>query len=91
MSIILCSYSPQFIALYDYDPVKSSPCEHPEFELSFCEGDLIKVYGREMEDGFMSGEVRERNIQDTICTCVYICNPQLVSSMCIDQFMTIST
>lgn len=46
------------MALYDYDPFKSSPCEHPEFELSFSEGDLIRIYGQEMEDGFMAGEVR---------------------------------
>ncbi|XP_064383629.1 early endosome antigen 1-like isoform X3 [Halichondria panicea] len=46
-----------FIALYDYDPVKSSPCDHPEFELALCEGDLLMVYGQEMEDGFMVGEL----------------------------------
>ena len=47
----------QYVALYDYDPVKCSPNEHPEFELSFKEGALLKVYGGEMEDGFLAGEV----------------------------------
>ncbi len=55
----------QFIALYDYDPVKSSPCDHPEFELALSEGDLLKVYGREMEDGFIVGEVRART--EVVC------------------------
>ncbi len=40
--------------------MKSSPCDHPEFELALCEGDLLKVYGREMEDGFVVGEVSRR-------------------------------
>ena len=62
----------QFIALYDYDPVKSSPCDHPEFELALCEGDLLMVYGQEMEDGFMVGEVIRRRwcVALTMCTCV---------------------
>lgn len=44
------------MALYDYDPMKCSPSDNPEFELSFKEGDFIKVYGKE-KDGFLVGEV----------------------------------
>ena len=32
-----------FVALFDYDPVESSPNEQPELELSFKTGDYIFV------------------------------------------------
>ena len=32
-------------ALYDYDPVKSSPNPNPDAELAFKAGDIITVYG----------------------------------------------
>ncbi len=45
------------MALYDYDPVTCSPSDNPEFELAFKEGNLVRVLGKEMEDGFLVGEV----------------------------------
>ena len=50
--------SPQVMVLYDYDPAKCSPSDNPEFELSLKEGNLVKVFGEEMSDGFLVGEVR---------------------------------
>ena len=47
----------QFIALFDYDPYKSSPNQNPSLELSFNEGDLIKVYDTSRSDGFYQAEV----------------------------------
>lgn len=52
------SPSLQFVALYDYDPQKSSPSANPEFELCVKEGNLVKVFGMEMSDGFLMGEVK---------------------------------
>ena len=51
-------FSLQFVALYDYDPQKSCPSTNPEFELCLKEGNLVKVFGMEMSDGFLMGEVR---------------------------------
>ena len=31
------------VALYSYDPLNDSPNDYPELELSFVEGDIIKV------------------------------------------------
>ncbi len=47
----------QFVALYDYTPATCSPSDNPEFELAFKEGNLVRVLGQEMEDGFLVGEV----------------------------------
>ena len=47
----------QFMAIYDYDPVKNSPQDHPNSELQFTAGDVIAVYGRQRADGFYHGEV----------------------------------
>ncbi|PFX31720.1 RIMS-binding protein 2 [Stylophora pistillata] len=47
-----------FLALYDYDPATMSPNpDAEEEELTFNEGDLIKVYGDKDEDGFYWGEL----------------------------------
>ncbi|KAK7866268.1 hypothetical protein R5R35_007103 [Gryllus longicercus] len=50
-----------FMALFDYDPAKDSPnpdaCEE---ELTFNQGDTIKVYGEKDADGFYWGELRGR-------------------------------
>jgi hypothetical protein len=43
-----------FIALYDYQPSTMSPNPDPEAELEFKEGDLIKVFGEENDDGFFT-------------------------------------
>ena len=45
------------MAIYDYDPVKNSPQDHPNSELQFTAGDVIAVYGRQRADGFYHGEV----------------------------------
>ena len=75
MSVTSCfDFHLQFIALYDYDPFKSSPCEHPEFELSFSEGDLIRIYGQEMDDGFMAGEVRLTLLSHILGTVNFVCS-----------------
>ena len=47
----------QFIALFDYDPYKSSPNQNPSLELQFNEGDLLKVYDTSRSDGFYHAEV----------------------------------
>lgn len=48
----------QVLAICDYNPMTSSASTNPEFELQFKEGDLIKIFGEKMEDGFCIGEVR---------------------------------
>ena len=45
------------MAVYDYDPAKNSPQDHPNSELQFTAGDVISVYGRQRADGFYHGEV----------------------------------
>lgn len=47
----------QFLGLYDYDPKTSSSSENPEFELSFKEGSMLKIFGHKMSDGYYVGEV----------------------------------
>ena len=39
----------------------SSASATPEFELSFKEGSLIKVFGQKMSDGYYIGEVQLHN------------------------------
>ncbi|XP_052248962.1 centromere protein F-like isoform X3 [Dreissena polymorpha] len=46
-----------FIGVYDYDPAKNSPYEHPSCELAFSAGDVITVYGRQRGDGFYYAEI----------------------------------
>ncbi|XP_038054636.1 RIMS-binding protein 2-like [Patiria miniata] len=47
-----------FVALYDYDPTAMSPnVESVEEELTFKEGDIIKVFGDKDADGFYMGEL----------------------------------
>lgn len=59
----LCSYcfdafsSKQFVALYDYDPFKSSPNPNPATELAFKEGDILRVFDTSRKDGFYVGKV----------------------------------
>lgn len=51
-----------FIALFDYDPFKMSPnTDSCQEELPFKEGQLIKVYGKEDDDGFFYGEANGRS------------------------------
>merc|ERR1719209_2036146 len=48
-----------FVALYDYDPVTQSPNEDAaDVELSFREGQVIKVYGEKDDDGFFKGAIK---------------------------------
>eukprot|EP00794_Sanderia_malayensis_P005320 gene5320-5989_t len=49
-----------FVALYDYDPFKSSPNPNPSLELGFSEGDLLKVYDTSRSDGFYHAEIRAK-------------------------------
>lgn len=51
-------FSLQFVALYDYDPFKSSPNPNPASELSFKEGDILRVFDTSRKDGFFVGKVR---------------------------------
>ena len=48
------------MAVYDYDPAKNSPQDHPNSELPFSAGDVITVYGRQRADGFYHGEVNNK-------------------------------
>ena len=50
-----------FIALFTYDPITMSPnTDGVDEELSFAEGDLIKIFGECDEDGFYYGELRDK-------------------------------
>ena len=60
----------QFMAVYDYDPTKNSPQDHPNSELQFTAGDVITVYGRQRADGFYHGEVRAVSYS-CINTCLH--------------------
>lgn len=56
--IILVFFLPyQFVALYDYDPFKSSPNPNPATELGFKEGDILRVFDTSRKDGFYVGKV----------------------------------
>ena len=66
MTALLRFFS-QFVALYDYDPLKCSPSDNPEFELELKEGSLVKVFGQEMDDGFLVGEVSPHPNQASLC------------------------
>jgi hypothetical protein len=48
------------MGIYDYDPTKNSPYDHPSCELAFNAGDIITVYGRQRGDGFYYGEVKTK-------------------------------
>ena len=58
----------QYVALYDYDPTKSSPNPNPTLEVSFQEGDLIKVFDTTRSDGFYGAEVNflKKNLLSSI-------------------------
>lgn len=45
------------MALYDYDPFKSSPNPNPATELGFKEGDILRVLDTSRKDGFYVGKV----------------------------------
>lgn len=47
----------QFVALFSYDPLKSSPNPNPTFELEFQEGDIIRVLDTSRPDGYYTGQV----------------------------------
>ena len=47
----------QFVALYDYDPFKSSPNPNPATELGLKEGDILRVFDTSRKDGFYVGKV----------------------------------
>ena len=58
MVLIECSsLHLQFVALYDYDPFKSSPNPNPSLELAFREGDVLTVYDTSRRDGFYGAEI----------------------------------
>ncbi|KAM4701880.1 LOW QUALITY PROTEIN: peripheral-type benzodiazepine receptor-associated protein 1 [Discoglossus pictus] len=46
------------VAIFDYNPRKSSPNMDVEAELSFTAGDIITVFGPMDEDGFYYGELK---------------------------------
>ena len=50
-------FSIQFVALYDYDPFKSSPNQNPAAEMSFKEGDILQVFNTFRKDGYFVGKV----------------------------------
>lgn len=47
-----------FVALYDYDPFKSSPNQNPAAEMSFKEGDILKVFNTFRRDGYFVGKLK---------------------------------
>ena len=50
-----------FVALFSYDPITMSPnTEGVDEELTFNEGDLIKIFGDCDEDGFYFGELHDK-------------------------------
>ncbi|XP_028391029.1 uncharacterized protein LOC114515911 [Dendronephthya gigantea] len=46
-----------FVALFSYDPLKSSPNPNPTYELEFQEGDIIRVLDTSRPDGYYTGQV----------------------------------
>lgn len=54
------------MALYDYDPFKSSPNPNPATELGFKEGDILRVLDTSRKDGFYVGKV--------VLTLTWSCN-----------------
>lgn len=54
------SASNTYVALYDYDPYKSSPNPNPSQELTFHEGDLLRVHDTTRNDGFYGAELNGR-------------------------------
>jgi len=40
-------------ACFDYDPAQDSPNENSEVELAITEGDIVTVFGRPDEDGYV--------------------------------------
>ena len=47
----------KYVALFDYDPYKSSTARHPERELCLKEGDSVTVFGKMDMDGYLEAEV----------------------------------
>jgi hypothetical protein len=45
------------VALFSYDPLKSSPNPNPTLELEFQEGDIIRVLDTSRADGYYTGQV----------------------------------
>ena len=73
-----------FIALFDYDPAKMSPnTDSCQEELPFREGDLIKVYGEQDDDGFFYGELHERRgfIPCNMVSEVQVDDPEVVKRL----------
>jgi len=50
-----------YVALYDYDPFKSSPNPNPAGELSFKEGDILRVFDTSRKDGFYVGKLKNKS------------------------------
>ncbi|XP_068745820.1 golgin subfamily B member 1-like isoform X2 [Montipora capricornis] len=50
-----------FVALFDYDPFKSSPNPNPASELVFKEGDILKVFDTSRKDGFYLGKLKQKS------------------------------
>ena len=49
-----------YVALYDYDPMKSSPNTNPQYELKFIEGDILRVEDTSRKDGFYFGSLNDK-------------------------------
>ncbi|PFX30328.1 Janus kinase and microtubule-interacting protein 3 [Stylophora pistillata] len=50
----------EFVALYDYDPFKSSPNQNPAAEMSFKEGDILQVFNTLRKDGYFVGKLKNK-------------------------------
>ncbi|XP_035242051.1 RIMS-binding protein 2-like isoform X2 [Anguilla anguilla] len=50
----------RMVAIFDYDPLESSPNTDTEAELCFSAGDVIDVFGDMDEDGFFHGHLNGR-------------------------------
>nr|XP_039272092.1 peripheral-type benzodiazepine receptor-associated protein 1-like isoform X1 [Styela clava] len=60
-----------YVALYSYDPQMMSPnTDTFDEELSFTEGQLIKIYGTKDDDGFYYGETHTGNLGYIPCNMV---------------------
>ena len=51
------SLAKKYVALFDYDPYKSSTSDAPEKELHLREGDYITVFGEMDSDGLYEAEI----------------------------------
>nr|CAB3265584.1 RIMS-binding protein 2 [Phallusia mammillata] len=83
MEIVDDSRVSLFVALYDYDPYVMSPnTDMLDDEISFTEGQLLKVYGDKDADGFYFGEKQNGKSGHIPCN--------MISEVQVDDFTMLS-